>query len=152
MTRNLKIVFYVEDTATKEIIGEKKQMLLDVVGTDEELQARFDEDRAAEKESRDKRREGQSVPVQRRSKYPLTLSLTDLARDHLAEMTAALAPPHEGLSDEEKAAKAAKAKEASDAKKWGDEVFMAAGDMIGRFIRIELRGWAQKQRETEPAA
>ena len=107
--RGLKIVFWVEDVATKEILVEKQQSII-ALGDNQ----------------------ASSVTIQ------------GLARDHAAETMAALERLKDKtgpMSDAEKA----ELQEISQGQNCLDEFFMAAGDLIGRFIRLKLRDWARKK-------
>jgi hypothetical protein len=111
--RGLKIVFWVEDLATKGIIVEKSQTI---------------------------------IPL---SDKPFGegggLTIKELARDHVAELRATLEElkdkPGTEWTDDVKN----RVGEPTKAGTVVDEYFLAAGDNIGRFIRLKLRDWARKK-------
>ena len=75
------------------------------------------------------------------------LTIAELARDHRAEDVAML----KSCADENRNMTEAEGEASKDRhlrRSMVDELLLAAGDIIQRFIRLKLRDWARKQTET----
>ena len=79
------------------------------------------------------------------------LRLSDLARDHNHERIAAIEAAKAGGATEITDELKAKLREIDASLNFISPWLIANGEAIGRFIRIKLREWAQKQRQHEPA-
>ena len=105
----IRIVFYVDNPSTKEVLVEKSQIFLEL-GTD---------------------------PLK-------SLTIAELARDHMAESVAVL----KACEDEKRGLTAAEIeinKDRALRRKYVEEILLCAADLMQRFIRSKLRDWAQKK-------
>ena len=124
MPKTFKIVFFVEDSETKELVIEKQQLVIP--------SATF-----ADRDLESLKRE-----------FAQAWTVENLARDHMEEWGRfAKAITTEQMSDSEKET----LQKIDRDRQYVDEVLEAAGDLIRRSIRDKLRVWARTQAQQEPA-
>ena len=124
MSRKIKIVFYVETPADGENFDSATNEI--IVEKSQTILELYDE----------------------RPPDKAVLSVKELARDHVAEIKAVLDSVPDGSltsADRDRLIEIRNAKV-------GDELLTAAGDLIGRSIRMKLRDWARAQKTPEPVA